>query len=256
MKSDLFDRITFLLVQPESPGNVGSAARAIKNMGFSRLAIVSPSDPRRPEAIRMAYRSGDVLNAAPLYPDLPSALADAQWVVGLTGRKRKGGGDIESIENLAPEILGQAVRNRVALLFGPEGTGLTNEILSRCHRRAFIPTGGVFSSLNLAQSVLMVASALFRSAPGQTAAGPPRVLAVYQETTPLFEEMDFTLERIGFLKGPARKEMTRRLKNLFTRAGLDGHEAKILRALFRQVLWASEEKEKAPRAGHKTPDSR
>ncbi|HEY5600284.1 MAG TPA: TrmH family RNA methyltransferase, partial [Candidatus Manganitrophaceae bacterium] len=240
MKSDLFDRITFLLVQPESPGNVGSAARAIKNMGFSRLAIVSPSDPRRPEAIRMAYRSGDILNAALLYPDLPSALAEAQWVVGLTGRKRKkGGGDVESIEQIAPEILEQAGRNRVALLFGPEGTGLTNEILSRCHRRAFIPTGNLFSSLNLAQSVLMVASALLRTGPGQTAAGPPRALAGYQETTPLFEEMGFTLERIGFLKGPARKEMMRRLKNLFSRAGLDGHETKILRALFRQVLWAA-----------------
>jgi tRNA (cytidine32/uridine32-2'-O)-methyltransferase len=242
MEEPLFDRITFCLVRPENPGNIGSAARAMKNMGFSRLALASPSDPRGEESIRMAYRSRDILNTASLYPDLPSALADARWIVGLTGRKEHDHTLTQSIEELASEVWAHAEKGKVILLFGPEGTGLNNEELSRCHRTAFIPTGEIFSSLNLAQAVLIVAYILLQGKENATLSGSSRTLAPTQEIEPFFIEMESTLEQIGFLKSPAKKEMVRKLRALFTRAELDEKEVKILRAMFRQVLWASEDK--------------
>jgi TrmH family RNA methyltransferase len=242
MEQSPFDRITFCLVRPENPGNIGSAARALNNMGFSRLSLVSPSDPRGEEAIRMAYRSRDILNSASLHPDFGSALADAEWVVGLTGRKQRDETATQSIEELAPEVWDRAKGGKVVLLFGPEGSGLTNEELSRCHRTAFIPTGGRFSSLNLAQAVLIVAYILSREEidPDRAVSSSSRKAAPARETEPFFIELESTLEKIGFLKPPAKKEAVRRLRTLFTRAELDEREVALLRALLRQVVWAAE----------------
>lgn len=233
------DRITFCLVAPESPGNIGSAARAIKNMGFSRLALVSPTDPRGEESIRMAYRSREVLDEAGLFPDLSAALSESEWVVGISGRKRSGTG-VESIERLAPEIWKRAGRQKITLLFGPEGTGLSNEALSRCHRIAFIPTGDRFSSLNLAQAVLLAAAALHRASAQPASSDPngrpaPGIASV-AETESFFHEMERTLEEIGFLKPPAKKTTLRRLRKILTRAELDSEEVKLLRALFRKMI--------------------
>jgi len=231
------DRITFCLVAPEGPGNIGSAARAMKNMGFTRLALVSPTDPRREESIRMAYRSREVLDAARLFPDLSSALSESEWVVGLSGRKQKGGG-IASIETLAPEIWERAGVQRITLLFGSEGTGLSNEALSRCHRVAFIPTGSQHTSLNLAQAVLLVAATLLRASASSAsnANGPsPRRIASVSEIEAFFQEMESTLENIGFLKPKGNKTAARTLRNLFMRAEPDSAEIRLLRAMFRQI---------------------
>lgn len=242
--SHSFQQVTFCLVHPESPGNIGSAARALKNMGFTRLALVSPHDPRGEESIRMAYRSREVLDRARLFPDLSAALSETEWVVGVSGRKRKEGG-MESIEALAPEIWERAGRQKVTLLFGPEGTGLSNEALSRCHRTAFIPTGAGFSSLNLAQAVLLVAAALHRAVPPASSGpngNPARIIAPVAEVESLFEEMEWMLEKIGFLKPPGNKIVLKRLRKIFTRAEADSEEVKLLRAMFREVVRTAERK--------------
>lgn len=243
------ERIVFCLVSPESPGNIGSAARALKNMGFSRLALVSLTDPRGEESIRMAYRSREILNEARLFPDLSAALSETEWVVGISGRKTKGAG-VESIETLAPEIWERAEHQKITLLFGPEGTGLSNEALSRCHRTAFIPTGPRFSSLNLAQAVLLVAAALHRASslapsPSSDPNGPfSPGNASAAEIEPLFEEMESALEKIDFLKPPAKKTTVRRLRKILMRAEIDSEEVKLLRAMFRQMIWAADQKRK------------
>lgn len=239
MEERLFDRITFCLVRPENPGNIGSAARALNNMGFSRLSLVSPSDPRGEEAIRMAYRSRELLDAAALYPDLPSALANAEWVVGLSGRDSAATG---SFEEAASEIWDRAKAGPAILLFGPEGSGLTKEELARCHRTAFIPTGARFSSLNLAQAVLIAAYTLFRASVAPDRPGPGRSAAPVKEAEPFFVELESALEKIGFLKPPAKKEVVRELRALFTRAELDRREVALLRAMVRQMRWAVENK--------------
>lgn len=241
------ERITFCLVTPENPGNIGSASRALKNMGFTRLALVSPHDPRGEESIRMAYRSREVLDQAELFPDLSAALSASHWVVGISGRKREGAG-VESIEALAPQIWERASSQKITLLFGPEGTGLTNEALSLCHRIAFIPTGPRFSSLNLAQAVLLVAAALLRASasgiPFKSNSPPARSPAAVSEIESLFQEMESTLEKIGFLKPPAKKTTVRRLRKVFMRAEVDSEEVKLLRGMFRQVIRAADQKRK------------
>jgi TrmH family RNA methyltransferase len=243
--SHFFQRVTFCLVHPEGPGNIGSAARALKNMGFSRLALISPTDPRGEESIRMAYRSREILDQARLFPDLSTALSEAQWVVGISGRRRKEGG-AESIKALAPEIWERAAGQKITLLFGPEGSGLTNETLSRCHRIASIPTDPRFSSLNLAQAVLLVAAALHRAStlsPSSDLIGAPaRGIASIGEIESLFQEMESALEKIGFLMPPAKRTAVRRLRKIFMRAEVDSEEVKLLRAMFRQVIWAAERK--------------
>ena len=240
--SSRFDRITFCLVAPESPGNIGSAARALKNMGFARLALVSPADPRREESIRMAYRSREVLDQARLFPDLAAALSETEWVVGLSGRKQKGG-RAESIEALAPEIWERAGRQKITLLFGPEGTGLSNDALSRCHRIAFIPTGPSFSSLNLAQAVLLAAAALLRAgtrAPSaDVSARVATKIAPTAEVELVFQEMKQTLEEIGFLKPPANETVVKRLRKIFMRAEINSEEVALLRAMFRRMSRAA-----------------
>lgn len=243
MEPNLFHRITFCLLRPENPGNVGSAARAMKNMGFSRLSLVASADPRQNEAVRMAHRSGEVLENARLFPDLRAALADARWIVGLTGRSRNDRNATRSIEALAAEIWAYSKEGEVLLLFGPEGTGLSNDELACCHRTASIPTGGAFTSLNLAQAVLVVAYVLLQTREDSPPAVPERTPVPAGEMEPLFGEMESTLERIGFLKPPAKKETVRKLKALFTRAGLDDREVRLLRAIFRQVRWAAEKKD-------------
>lgn len=245
LHSSRFDRITFCLVSPEGPGNIGSAARAMKNMGFTRLALVSPTDPRGEESIRMAYRSREILDAARLFPDLSSALSEAQWVVGLSGRKQKGGG-VESIEVLAPELWERAADQKITLLFGPEGTGLTNEILSRCHRTAYIPTGPTFSSLNLAQAVLLTASAILRASSASSDANGTirRRIAPVEENETLFQEMETMLEQVGFLKPEGNKTGARKLRKILMRAEVDSEEVRLLRALFRKMMRATRAKER------------
>lgn len=211
-------------------------------MGFTRLAFVSPTDPRGEESIRMAYRSREILDAARLFPDLSCALSEAQWVVGLSGRKQKGGG-VESIEVLAPELWERAADQKITLLFGPEGTGLTNEILSRCHRTAYIPTGPTFSSLNLAQAVLLTASAILRAsnASSSDANGTiRRRIAPVEENEALFQEMETMLERVGFLEG--NKTGAGKLRKILMRAEVDSEEVRLLRALFRKMMRAAKEK--------------
>lgn len=246
-ESDRAGRITFCLVTPESPGNIGAAARALKNMGFTRLALVSPGDPRGEESIRMAYRARDVLDQAECFPDLTAATAGAHWVVGLTGRARKETREHRSIEALAPELWARAERQKITLLFGPEGTGLTNALLDRCHQTAFIPTGPLFSSLNLAQAVLLTAAALLRAAaPGTDREKRPlRPVLTVEEIGPLFEEMEAALRAIGFLR-PGDKKVARTFRALFTRAEVDAAEATLLRALFRQMIRATRQKKSPP----------
>jgi len=239
--SSRLERITFCLVAPEGPGNIGSACRALKNMGFTRLALVSPHDPRGEESIRMAYRSRDVLDEARLFPDLSAALSEMEWVVGLSGRKRKEAG-VESIEALAPEIWERAADQKITLLFGPEGTGLSNEVLSRCHRTAFIPTASLFSSLNLAQAVLLVAAALHRASTSESNGRPARRIAAVAETELLFQEIEGMLNKIGFLKPPGNKTSAKKLRSVFMRAEPDSEEVKLLRALFRKIIRSAEEK--------------
>ncbi|HYC79289.1 MAG TPA: RNA methyltransferase [Planctomycetota bacterium] len=156
-------RIETVLVEPKGPRNIGSTCRALKNFGFRRLALVNPAVTDHPEAREMASSAGDVLREARVCATLDEALRDATFVVGTTARPRHRV-PVKSPAEAALEILAHALSGgEVALVFGREDHGLSQDELLRCHLALNIETAPEYGSLNLAQAVLLVAYEIFRA---------------------------------------------------------------------------------------------
>ncbi|CAH2775331.1 MAG: tRNA (cytidine(32)/uridine(32)-2'-O)-methyltransferase (EC [uncultured Paraburkholderia sp.] len=155
-----FTSTRFVLVEPSYPGNVGAAARALKTMGFSRLVLVSPRVPHvqsDPEAIAMASGADDVLASAHIVPTLTDALSGVHWSIALTARQREYGPPQWTPRAAASLARDEALHGEIALVFGNERTGLSNEDVERCSALAHIPANPAYSSLNLAQAVQILA---------------------------------------------------------------------------------------------------
>ena len=156
--SNWTDNIYFVLVNPREPGNIGAAARAIKNMGFKNLQLVNPPENFiEGHDFWLACHATDLLKEAEVYQSLKDALSDKALVAGTSRRTGKKRGLILPLEEAAKEIRKAASNNRVAILFGREDRGLTNEEVEECGFLINIPTSEDAPSLNLAQAVLLVA---------------------------------------------------------------------------------------------------
>lgn len=233
--------IRIVLVGTQHPGNIGSAARAMKTMGLSTLVLVAPEAQfPHPEATALAAGADDVLANAGVHEDLGSALADCRYVLGCTARSRT-----VRLEELAPReaasrLHATAADGPVALLFGRERTGLSNEELQRCHAAVHIPADPRFSSLNLAAAVQVLAYELRMAGLARTpddsraedAEGSREPAATASDMEGLFEHLAETLRDIEFHKGRAPEKVMRRLRLLFLRAGLDQREVRVLRGIF------------------------
>src|ERR1700752_1112597 len=149
--------IRFVLIDTSHPGNIGAAARALKNMSLLDLALVRPPSFPHPEAIARASGAGDLLQQARVHEDLPGAIGDCGLIVGATARSRMQHFDTLSPREAAPRIVAEATRGRVALLFGSERVGLTNEELAYCNWLIRIPANPDYESLNLAMAVQIIA---------------------------------------------------------------------------------------------------
>ena len=136
MKLELRNQIENILVEPGHPGNIGSAARAMNNMGFTHLGLVNPVNPKDSDAYRMGWNSHEILDKANIYPDLPSALKDKGFVVIMSTRRGKDRGHFETLPDFVPEIYQMAAKTKVALLFGRESIGMKNEELFHPAERA------------------------------------------------------------------------------------------------------------------------
>ena len=145
--------LRIVLVGTQHPGNIGSAARAMKTMGLSALHLVAPERFPDPEAVALAAGADDLLAAAPVHADLDAALAGCTFVLGTSARRRHVPLPELSPRDAARQLVEAAARGPVALLFGRERTGLENGELQRCHASVGIPTNPEFSSLNLAAAV-------------------------------------------------------------------------------------------------------
>src|SRR5262245_27675676 len=168
-------RVDIVLVRPSRPANVAAACRAMKNMGLRSLRLVEPPPGLdRPEARALAYGAWDVLDAALVFADLRGAVADAGLVAGTSGRT---GAPAFEPREFAAEAATRAASGRVAVVFGPEASGLTNDELARCHLVIHIPTDVAQSSLNLAQAVLIVAYEIRLATLERGAAPAPEGLA-------------------------------------------------------------------------------
>src|SRR5262249_16111671 len=155
-------------------GNIGAVARAMRNMGVRNLALVNPSRLCREQADMMAVHARDVLDGMQVYSSLQAAVADCGLVVGTTCRPGLYRDGAVNPLALASHLLASAVTNRVALIFGPEDSGLTNEDLRACHRLMAIPTDPAYASLNVAQAVLLCCYEVFLAArePGRAETRP------------------------------------------------------------------------------------
>lgn len=234
-------RVRVVLVGTQHPGNIGSAARALKTMGLARLVLVAPERHPHPEASALAAGADDVLGAAAVFDTLAEAVADCRLVLGCTARDRR----IALRQHLPREAASHAIAmaaggGEVALVFGRERTGLSNDELQLCHASVHIPANPEYSSLNLAAAVQVLAYelrlALLDGAtagqPGQRlpeeAADPP---ATHAEMEGLFAQLAETLDAIDFHKGRAPDSAMRKLRRLYLRAGLDAREVRLLRGI-------------------------
>ncbi len=239
--TDLGDRIRIVLNRPQHPGNVGAAARAMKNMGLRRLRLVSPCDHHSDLAEWMAVSARDILRRAEVYDDLAAALSGSSLVIGTVppDRKRFSG------EVLRPKELGGVLRTfsssgRVSILFGPEDHGLSNRELDLCQAFLCIPSSPDFPSLNLAQAVMVVAYEIHVSDPvGENDSLPRRNPADFDSLEGMYCQLQETLAGIGFLNRENPSHIMRDFRRIFGRARLDEREIRILRGMFRQIQWAA-----------------
>jgi TrmH family RNA methyltransferase len=228
------ENISFVLVGPTEPGNIGSAARAIKNMGFRKLELVAPVPYLTEEARAMACQAKDVLERAKVYRTFRSAIAGKSLVVGTTRRLGSRRGMIMDVREAARRIVKAARSNRVGILFGNEHSGLTNRELEECGLVLTIPSDPTFPSLNLAQSVMIVALELSRL--GSKA--HPLPLVENREIQRLFRRLPKILRSLGYAPAGDKDlpvEITRHLKRLVGRSGLTEWELNMLLGLCTRI---------------------
>ena len=228
-------RIRIVLVGTQHPGNIGSAARAMKTMGLSRLVLVAPERYPHAEAEALAAGADDVLAQAQVTDSLAAALSDCRLVLGCTARDRRIALRQWTPREAAAQVAGVAAQaGEVALLFGRERTGLDNDELQLCHAAVHIPANPGYSSLNLAAAVQVLAYELRLALIGQAEPVPHNredPPASHAELEGLFAQLAETLDQIDFHKGRAPESAMRKLRRLFLRAELDPREVRLLRGI-------------------------
>jgi len=230
----------FVLVKPKAPGNAGAAARALKNMGFHDLRIVAPRDWDAEKARVMAVHADDVLRGAGFYANLAEAVQDRMLTVGTTCRSGPYRGEVRTIRDAAPELAAAAAANRLAIVFGPEDYGLSNDEIGQCHRLVTIPTAPAYPSLNLAQAVMVIAYELMLAADQALAQPPAAELASAGGVELMFARMAEALNAIGFLSSENTGHMMLTIRAMIGRAGLRPRELDILNGVARQIRWFAE----------------
>jgi tRNA (cytidine32/uridine32-2'-O)-methyltransferase len=234
------DRIRVVLVGTQHPGNIGSAARAMKTMGLSRLALVAPERFPHADASALAAGADDLLAAATLHATLAEAVADCHLVLGCTARSRRVPLPEQVPREAARIALAEADAGaQVALVFGRERTGLDNDELQLCHGAVHIPANPGYSSLNLAAAVQVLAYELRMARLDQGAApdgdAPREPAASHAQVEGLFAQLAEALEAIDFHKGRAPDSAMRKLRRLFLRSRLDEQEVRLLRGVLSDV---------------------
>ncbi|MEO5622442.1 MAG: RNA methyltransferase [Dokdonella sp.] len=232
---DPLDRIRFVLVSTSHPGNIGSAARAIRTMGMTRLSLVTPHAFPHPEAIALAAGADAVLDQAVISASLPAAIGDCRFVLGATARRRGVAIDCMTPREAAQRVLAAvALGQEVALVFGNERVGLDNDELKHCHAAITIPSDPTYSSLNLAQAVQVVAYELRTAylAAFQSMKPPStQATASAEQMEGFFEHLERTLDEIDFHKGRSSRTILQRLRRFFLRAQPDPRELRVLRGI-------------------------
>jgi len=225
--------ISIILARPRFHENIGSVARAMKNMGLNRLVVVNGCSPLHADAYKLASGAEDILERAEEFFTLGEAISEMGSVVGMTSRGGKERHPDLTPGALARKLISLSVKNSIGLVFGSEKEGLTNEELSLCHLYVRIPSVESFASLNLAQAVMIVCYELFKASIENPE--KPVQLAPAAEMERMFEHMEKTLLQIGFLDSNNPKRVMRVLRRLFGRSQVDEREVQILHGIWSQM---------------------
>ncbi|MGH7829297.1 MAG: RNA methyltransferase [Candidatus Binatia bacterium] len=232
----MLSNIRIVLVQTKGSGNIGSVARAMKNMGLNDLALVGGGRTKSFWARAMAVHAGDLLKNAKRFGTLREAVADCGLVIGTTCRGGLYRSHSLSPRELAPEIVAAARSGKAALVFGPEDHGLSNDNLQHCQQLIAIPTHPSYSSLNVAQAVMICLYEVFLASLDET---PQETIsrASAENVERLFDKMERCLLKIGFLDSQNPKHILLAFRRILGRAGLEEKDVRILIGLFRQIEW-------------------
>lgn len=258
---DIFARTRFIMLGTSHPGNVGSAARALKTMGFTQLVLAAPKDKgflQHPEAIALASGAADVLEQATICDSLSEALAPVTLSFALTARSRDMGPPALDVRHAAVEAQSHLVSDQqaeVAIILGPERIGLDNEEISRCHRICHIPANPEYSSLNVAQALQLAAWEL-RYAYGSAGAAQPwdpalvmaqlaqengaliinQALAPQAQVEAFIEHWQAAMIHLDFLNPARPKKLMPRMRYLFNRCHMTQEEVDMMRGVCTKIL--------------------
>ncbi|HEY3964643.1 MAG TPA: RNA methyltransferase [Planctomycetaceae bacterium] len=228
--------VRIVLVAPEHPGNVGSAARALFTMGLSQLCVVSPAcDPQGDDAYCLAHNAAEVVRNLRVFSRLEDALADTVFSVGTTRRTRRVGYPILLPEEAVAEIQGRGSESSVAIVFGRESSGLTNPELALCSIQSTIPAATDNHSLNLAQAVLVYCYALHRAGAGEELHASYGKLVTHVELEHFYDHLTETLTRLRTKPATTMESYVARFRRVLSRIPLETRDVNLLHKLLAKV---------------------
>ncbi len=225
-----------VLINTSHPGNIGAVARAMKNMGISDLCLVAPQQYPHERAVWRAASAVDILDNATVVETFEEAIADCGLVVGTSARGRRIPWPLVNPRVCAEKIVPELPQHKVALVFGREDRGMTNEELQRCNLHVNIPTSEAYSSLNLGMAVQVLCYELRMAAIADSLTADEMAewdtrLATNDEVERLFTHLEQTLIDMEFLKPEAPKQLMNRLRRMYSRIRLDDLEVQMMRGI-------------------------
>jgi TrmH family RNA methyltransferase len=233
------DRVVVVLDHPKDLVNIAGVVRVMMNFGLSKLRVVRPDEFDAWRIGGIAHRSEDITGATTLHETLDEALADATFIVGTTARARTAGRTYERPREVAAHVARRTSDGLVAVLFGREDRGLTNEALDRCHAVTIIPTDPAFPSLNLAQACLLTAYEIYLAVGGGTEPLPRGRRATraptQEELEHAFAALESGLAHIDFFKSRKPETVMRTLRTILSRAAPDLRESRLLAAIGHEI---------------------
>lgn len=239
------DAIQIILIETSHSGNIGSAARAMKTMGLRHLRLVAPKQPIDEQAIALSAGAKDCLDSAQIFPDFDSAIADCQLVIGTSARHRHLQSNLINPRECGELAISRATQGKVAIIFGRERVGLTNEELLKCHYHLNVPTNPEYGSLNLAMAVQLVSYEIRMAwlANPDLPTNTQNKVQNSEQNSPLeyptaealahfFTHTERLYTELGFIRNEA---VMRKLRRLYQRAELEKNELNLLRGMLTAV---------------------
>ena len=224
------ENLHFVLVEPESPGNIGATARAMKTCGFQNLILVNPKEKNHPETKWMAHQSEEILENAVHVNTLNEAVADMHLVIGTTQRKRYFRFPFYTPDEVSGKIEGIASKHPVAIVFGRESTGLANEELTQCHMHSTIYTATTKPALNLSQAVMIYAYTFFKLQNVKESKFRYD-LATTEEINHFYIHLQQSMDNIGFVPRDSMDNFVTRFKRILGRSMPEKRDVRLLHKL-------------------------